>query len=415
MIIKGNPAGSVGFWSKHLANDEKNERAEVKEIRGLLAQDLPGALREMQGVAAGSRSHGNFMYQANINPRADEHLTPAQWAEAIDTLEKNLGLEGHQRVIVEHVKEGRQHYHIVWNRVDVETMRVTDMGGNYRVHERTARELEHRFGLDRIPSSDREKRQPAWQLWEARAAERSGVDPLAMKTELTELWRQSDSGQAFKSAIEERGYILARGDRRDFVVIDRAGDAHSLARRLDGVNARQVREKTADLDRSALPFVEDARKTQRDGIKQLARQDEGRGQEVHQAHAAREQARMDDGRVGGQIARAPLMVASAAGGVTDTLVNFLAGSSRPVEPPLPAGNAGELESIKRQRRSRAALERIKDCVEKGRDLQAGDVYALTPNQIENLRAKGDAYLLHLVESMERNRSRDHDYGRSRER
>ena len=103
MIIKGNPAGSVKFWSKHLLRDDTNERAEVKEISGLLAGDLPSALREMQAIAAQSRSHGNFMYQANINPRDDEHLTPEQWKEAVDTLEKNLGLEGHQRVVVEHV------------------------------------------------------------------------------------------------------------------------------------------------------------------------------------------------------------------------------------------------------------------------------------------------------------------------
>ena len=48
MIIKGNPAGNVGFWSKHLLRDDTNERAEVKEISGLLAEDLPTALREMQ-------------------------------------------------------------------------------------------------------------------------------------------------------------------------------------------------------------------------------------------------------------------------------------------------------------------------------------------------------------------------------
>ena len=68
MIIKGNPAGNVGYWSKHLLRDDTNERAEVKEISGLLAEDLPSALREMQAIAAQSRSHGNFMYQANINP-----------------------------------------------------------------------------------------------------------------------------------------------------------------------------------------------------------------------------------------------------------------------------------------------------------------------------------------------------------
>ena len=127
-------------------------RAEVKEISGLLAEDLPTALREMQALAAQSRSHGNFMYQANLNPQGDEQLTPEQWKEAVDTLEKNLGLEGHQRIVVEHEKGGRTHQHVVWNRVDVETLRVADMGGNYRVHTATARELESRFDLTPTPT-----------------------------------------------------------------------------------------------------------------------------------------------------------------------------------------------------------------------------------------------------------------------
>jgi hypothetical protein len=273
MIIMGNPAGSVSYWSKHLMRDDTNEKVEVKEITGLLAEDLPSALKEMQAIAAQSRSQGNFMYQANINPLADEHLTPEQWKEAVDTLEKNLGLEGHQRVVVEHVKHGRQHYHVVWNRVDVETLRVADMGGNWPIHEKTARELEARFGLSPTPSPANEntpEKKSAQELYEIRAAERSGIDPKAMKAELTELWQTADSGKAFAAAIEERGYILAKGDRRDFCVIDQAGDAHSLARRLDGVKAKDVRERMADIDRDALPSVAEARQTQRDHVRTAA-------------------------------------------------------------------------------------------------------------------------------------------------
>ena len=263
MIIKGNPAGNVGYWSKHLLRDDTNARAEVKEISGLLAEDLPSALREMQAIAAQSRSHGNFMYQANINPYDHEHLTPEQWKEAVATLEKNLGLEGHQRVVVEHFKEGRQHYHIVWNRVDVDSLRVADMGGNYRIHTATARELESRFDLTPTPTQPAPDRKPALELWEVRAAERSGIDPAALKAELSELWRSTDSGKAFAAALDERGYVLAKGDRRDFCVIDQAGDAHSLARRLDGVKAKDVRERMADVPRDRLPTVAEAREAQR--------------------------------------------------------------------------------------------------------------------------------------------------------
>jgi hypothetical protein len=262
MIIRGNPAGSVGFWSNHLLRDDTNARVTVQEIRGVTAVDLPSALREMQAVASGSRCHGDFMYQANINPYAHEHLTPEQWREAVDLLEKNLGLDGHQRVVVEHVKEGRQHYHVIWNRVDVETMRVADMGGNYRIHTTTQAQLDKRFGLTPTPEpTPGAARAP--ELYEVRAAERSGIDAAKMREELTALWNSTDSGRAFAAGLEERGYILAKGDRRDFCVIDAAGAAHSLARRLDGVRAAQVRERMADIDREALPSVAEARAAQR--------------------------------------------------------------------------------------------------------------------------------------------------------
>ena len=262
MIIKGGRAGNVTFWASHLLRADTNEKAEVKEYRGVLAGDLKGALREMQAVAAGSRCDENFMYQANINPLAHEHLTPEQWQKAVDRLEKNLGFEGHARVVVEHEKEGRQHYHVIWSRVD-ENLQTVSPWANYRTHERTARELEHEFGLERYAPEPWNGKQPI-QLWEEQKAEQTRIDPKAMKAELSALWREADSGQAFAAALEERGYILAQGDRRDFCVIDHAGTAHSLARRLDGVKAAEVRERMADIDREALPSVAEARETQRE-------------------------------------------------------------------------------------------------------------------------------------------------------
>jgi hypothetical protein len=217
---------------------------------------------QMAAVASASRCQRNFMYQANINPRIGEVLTRAQAIEAFDVLGRNLRLDGHQRVIVQHEKLGRRHFHAIWNRVDIETLKVTDIGGNYRVHEATARELEARFGLEPTPRpAGPRERSP--ELWELRAAARSGIKIDDLKAELTRLWHGTDSGQAFKAALEARGYILARGDRRDFCVVDRAGTAHSLAKRLDGVRTKELRVRMADVDREGLPSVAEARAEQR--------------------------------------------------------------------------------------------------------------------------------------------------------
>ena len=261
IIIKGNRAGSVGFWSQHLLRDDTNERAQLVEIKGLTAENLPAALREMAAVAAGSRSHGDFMYQANINPQADERLTPKQWLEAVDTLERNLGFEGHQRVVVEHVKGGRQHYHVVWNRVDVDTMKVADIGGNYAIHTKTARQLERDFDLTPSPAPML-KKEAAPELWEIRAAERSGITPAQVKQDATQAWQNTVTGAGFVAAIEAKGYLVAQGDRRDFCLVDAGGTAHSMARRIEDAKAADIRERMAGLDKASFPTVAEARAAQ---------------------------------------------------------------------------------------------------------------------------------------------------------
>jgi hypothetical protein len=57
---------------------------------------------------------------------------------------------------------------------------------------------------------------------------------------------------------------LAQGDRRNFCIVDQAGTAHSLARRIEGVKAKDVNERLADIDRDKLPTVDAARDTQRE-------------------------------------------------------------------------------------------------------------------------------------------------------
>ncbi len=429
MIIKGNPAGSVGFWSNHLLRDDTNEKAEVKEITGVTADDLPGALREMQAVASGSRSHGNFMYQANISPRADEQLTPAQWKEAVDTLEKNLGLEGHQRVVVEHVKDGRQHYHAIWNRVDVDTMKVADMGGNYRTHEATARELEARFDLAPTQTRPRGEREPSPELWELRAAARSGIDPVAMKGELTELWKTSDNGQAFAASLDERGYVLARGDRRDFCVVDSAGTAHSLARRLDGVKAAEVRAFMADVDRDDLPSVAEARAEQRAHTfaSEQSHAAEFAGSFAEVAAEAPppvpDRAVVDDhapafeasgADIGPAAEKGALMVADAVTGAVEKLADFMADLFTGGPPPRPEPSS-QVQRILEQRRASAALENIRQSVSEGKAIGRDDLLSLTPGHLREIKAKGDDYVHQLISGLESERAAARDRGRERDR
>jgi hypothetical protein len=270
VVIKGTSCAGAKRLGVHLTRTDTNERAEIKELRGVAAEDLRGALLEMEAVAAGTRSTKPF-YHGSINTRAEERLTDEQRMHAIDRLEAALGLTGQARVVVVHEKEGREHCHIVWSRIDLERMAAISDSHNYRKHEEVARSLEREFGHERVQGAHveregraRPQRTPSHA--EMLQADRTLLTPQEVKTQVTELWRNSENGRDFAVALWNAGYVLARGDRRDYVIIDSRGGTHSLARRIEGARVKDVRERMADLESDRLYGITDAKKIQ--GLRQ---------------------------------------------------------------------------------------------------------------------------------------------------
>src|SRR3954451_3336650 len=283
IIIEGGSRSAGRWWTRHLQNNETNGRVQLVEIAGLSAETVPGMFCEMRALAQGTKCK-NYFYQANINPRADEHLTPAQWRAAVETLGRNLGFVGQPYFVIEHEKEGRTHRHIVWSRIDQETMTAISDSLTARIHEQTSRQLEATFGLEAgksilVPNREFKRPQRRAKKHERFRGAQSGVDPHAVAKELKALREHSDSGQGFRAAIEAVGYVLARGDRRDFVVVDQGGDDHSLARQL-GMKAAELRAFMKDVEAASLPSVSDAKTLQkqcqagRDVRRMLVRTDE---------------------------------------------------------------------------------------------------------------------------------------------
>ena len=286
MIIKGKSRAGPQQLATHLGNAEKNERVELVETRGTVAEDLRGALLEMAALAAGTRCE-KPLYHAAISPEPPHRLTPEQRAEAIDALEQRLGLTDHARVVVMHEKLGRQHIHVVWSRIDLEHMRSVSDSHNYRKHEEVARDLERRFGHDRVQGAHHERegvarpeRTPSRA--ELQQQERTGIIGTKVREEVTAAFRASDGPEAFRAALEDQGYLLARGDRRDFVIVNRLGGVHSLARRIEGMKAAALRDFMAPMDPASLPDIEQAR--------EIARERERRARD---AEAARDEALLE--------------------------------------------------------------------------------------------------------------------------
>jgi hypothetical protein len=267
MIIKGGSRAGPEQLAKHLQRRDKNEMVDILEVQSA-APNLDEAFRDWQTLSEGTRGIKG-LYHVNIDPAEDYVMSLEQWQRAVEVLEKELGFEGQPRAVVMHQKHGRQHLHVVWARTDIDTMTLRSDSMNYQAHERASKAMELEFGHEPVPGKhakrDREK-QPefpnaAVNHAEWQQAERTGIDPADRKDQISALKEASDSPQAFMHALEEQGYILARGER-GFVLVDEAGEVYSLRRQIHGMNAAGLRAYMKGFDPEILPSVEQAAQLQ---------------------------------------------------------------------------------------------------------------------------------------------------------
>lgn len=261
MILKGNQRAGAADLATHLSNAYDNERIEIAEVRGTVADDLNGALAEIEAVAAGTRCR-EPLYSLAINPSAP--ISRDQYMAAIDHIEGKLGLSNQPRAVIFHVKNGREHCHVVWSRIDLDTMKAIPLSHDRMKLRTCARELAHAYGLT-LPAGLAEDRGDARfetnrdvSFAEKAMAEASGITPEQRRADITALFRSSDSAETFRAGLERAGYVLAQGERRAHVVVDRAGHVHALARQIDGARTKDVKARLADLPAESLPTIEQA-------------------------------------------------------------------------------------------------------------------------------------------------------------
>jgi hypothetical protein len=96
-------------------------------------------------------------------------------------------------------------------------------------------------------------------LYEHEKARRLGIDIHETRASIRACWDHSDNGRSFVAALADKGLVLARGERRGFIVVDPADGMHALRKRILGHTAEEVRARLSDIDRQKLPTVEQAR------------------------------------------------------------------------------------------------------------------------------------------------------------
>jgi len=253
MILKASQRAGAKQLAQHLLRLDENDHVEVHEVRGFMADDLVGALREAYAVSRGTKCP-QYLFSVSLNPPQNESASVEAFEKAIDTIEERVGLAGQPRVIVFHEKNGRRHAHCVWSRIKAGEMRAVNLPYFKRRLQEVSRELylKHGWTMPRgfITSEERDPMNFTREEWQQ--AKRINRDPKSIKQVFQDCWAMSDSLPAFQQALAARGYHLAQGDRRAFVAVDYLGEIYAVARWI-GIKTKQVIERLGDP--SALPPV----------------------------------------------------------------------------------------------------------------------------------------------------------------
>lgn len=248
MILKGSQRGGARQLAVHLVKQEEgeNEHVAVGEVRGFVASDVYGAMAEAHALARGTRCI-QPIFSMSMNPPKDAEVSRQDFVATADRAEEALGLEGRKRIIVFHEKEGRLHAHVVWSRIDEETMKAVNLPHFKNKLRSLSKELflEHGWDLPEGHRIDGWKNPLNFTLGEFQQAKEAGLDPRELKQLFRSAYDRSDGLSGFRHALEEHGYYLARGDRRGIVALSLQGEVFAVGR-WAGVRARDITQKLGD-------------------------------------------------------------------------------------------------------------------------------------------------------------------------
>lgn len=289
MIPFASQRGAGRDLAIHLMNAEDNEYVELADLRGAVADDLPGAFAEWEAQASATKCR-NYLYSLSVNPDpAQGPMSRSLYDDYIARVEAALGLEGQGRALVFHIKEdrngqGREHCHVVWSRIDNQECKAIHMAFDHDKLMTVTRQFARDHGIELAPGYhklEERKRQTYRQLslYDRVQEGRTGLSREERTEVITELWKQRDDPASFVAALDYHGYILANG-KRPYVLVDLYGETNSLPKLIDdkAANTKAIRDfLESDYEEQKLPSVEKAQalaKERRGQLKQYKRSQE---------------------------------------------------------------------------------------------------------------------------------------------
>lgn len=273
---RGHSFKGAGTYYLHDKDARTSDRVAWVSTHNLVARTGANALREMirtammaddlkrlNGISlAGRKSSRGEVYAYSLSWPPEQEPTQAQMEEAAQETLQALGLEDHQALLIAHNDTDHDHVHVIVNLVNPDTGRIGSVHNDAHVLSEWAQDYEHRCGYvscpNRVENNARRAAGEAVKYQEPEAEKQPSI---------AELYAAAENGSEFKQSLDAIGYSLAKGDRRGFVVVDRAGEVHGLTRQIKDARAREIKAKLSDVDNDDLPSVkavQEQRRTQQE-------------------------------------------------------------------------------------------------------------------------------------------------------
>lgn len=154
-----------------------------------------------------------------------------------------LGLTDHETVFVAHSDTKHPHVHVVTNLVHPETGK-TLRPQNDRLRLSTWAE-QYEKEHDKIYCHERVKNNARRRGGEKIKHRETKIDHSLL---IQNIYNQTKSAQDFEKSIQDKGFTLAKGDRRGFVLVDEEGKIFSLSRQLKEQRAKDIKLRLQGLD-----------------------------------------------------------------------------------------------------------------------------------------------------------------------
>jgi hypothetical protein len=267
MIVKGKARSGPAQLAAYLMRADDGERATILDW----GVDEDGLYRDfMTWHVAGEATRGEkTLYHVQIAPDPRYKMTREEYLRGAEILAEELGMKDQPRRIVLHDGGDKPHAHVVFQRTELDTMTMWDDSFNYVKHERASKRMALEFGHEIVPGKhakrDREKQPefPRAELTtdEAQQEKRTGLSKADRVAQITALYQSADNGPALKAALEDAGYMLAKGDR-GYVVVDQAG-GQSVLTRNTGLKKKELEAFMRGVPLDSLPTVEEAKALQK--------------------------------------------------------------------------------------------------------------------------------------------------------